>query len=267
MIPSKFEYLSPTSVEETISLLQQHGDDAKVLAGGHSLIPLMKLRLAAPAVIVDIGRVPGLSYVKKQGGGASVGAMTTHRDVSSAGLGLVSSIARVVGDPQVRARGTIGGSLAHGDAASDLPSAIVALEAILVAEGPKGKREIKAKDFFKDFLETELQPDELLVEIRLPALGGSHNYQKFNKRAQDWAIVGAAAVKVDGGYRVALTNMGTTPIRATGVEQALAGGASVADAAERAAEGTSPSSDINATTEYRQHLARVLVRRALEAAS
>jgi len=263
MIPRAFEYFSPTSLEEVVSLLSQHGDDAKVLAGGHSLLPLMKLRLASPEVLVDIGRVPGLSYVKEHDGGYAIGALTTHRDVSAAGIPLVSVVADVVGDPQVRARGTIGGSLAHGDPASDLPTAMVALEATMVAQGPKGRREMAASDFFVDFLETALQPDEVLVEVRVPKASGGFDYQKFNRRAQDWAIVGVAAAKVDGGFRVALTNMGTTPVRARAVEDALASGESITDAAERAAEGTSPSGDINASPEFRQHLARVLTRRAL----
>jgi aerobic carbon-monoxide dehydrogenase medium subunit len=266
VIPAPFEYRSPESIEEAISLLQEHGEDAKLLAGGHSLLPLMKLRLATPAVLIDLGRIPGLSYVRDEGGRTAIGAMTPHADVERAGLGFLSDVAGVVGDPQVRNRGTIGGSLAHGDPASDLPCALLALEGTLVAQGPDGRREIPVASFFKDFLETALRPDEVIVEVVVPATQGGY-YQKFNKRASDWAIVGAAAVKVDGSFRVALTNMGATPIRATAVEEALAGGASISDAAQHASDGTSPSGDINATPEYRQHLARVLTRRALEAAS
>lgn len=267
MIPAQFEYFAPESLDEAISLLHQHGDEAKLLAGGHSLLPLMKLRLATPGVLIDLGRVPGLSYIRNENGSTAIGALTRHVDVEKAGLGLVSSVAGVVGDPQVRNRGTIGGSIAHGDSASDLPTALLALDGTMVAQGPNGRREIAARDFFVGFLETALQPDEVLVELRVPQVAGGHNYQKFNKRAADWAIVGVAAVKANGGFHVALTNMGPTPIRATAVEQALAGGASIAEAAEQATEGTSPSGDINATPEYRQHLARVLTRRALEAAS
>ena len=267
MIPPQFDYAAPESVDEAIALLTQHGDEAKLLAGGHSLIPLMKLRLAAPGVLIDLGRIGDLSYIKEDGGQVAIGAMTTHNDVMGAGLGLISDVAGKVGDAQVRNRGTLGGSLAHGDPASDLPSALLAVEGTLVAQGPSGRREIPATAFFTDFLETALNPDEVLVEVRVPKATSGHNYQKFNKRSHDWAIVGVAAVKAGDGFRVALTNMGSTPLRARGVEEALAGGASIADAAERAAEGTSPSGDINATPEYREHLARVLTRRALEAAS
>jgi carbon-monoxide dehydrogenase medium subunit len=266
MIPRAFEYFAPESLEEAISLLSEQGDEAKLLAGGHSLVPLMKLRLASPSALIDLGRVPGLSYVREERGMTAIGAMTRHVEVHKAGLGLLSTVAGVVGDPQVRARGTIGGSLAHGDPASDLPTALLALDGMLVAQGPEGKREIRASDFFVDFLETALRPDEVLVEVRVPS-SGAFNYQKFNKRASDWAIVGVAAVKVNGNVNVGLTNMGTTALRATAVEQALRSGASVEDAAEQAAEGTSPSADINASVEYRRHLARVLTKRALVAAS
>ena len=267
MIPPPFEYFAPGSLDEAIALLTEHGDDAKVLAGGHSLIPLMKLRLASPAVLVDLGRIPDLSYVREEGDSVAIGAMTTHAEVHRAGLGLLSAVAGVVGDAQVRNRGTIGGSLAHGDPASDLPAAVLALEATIVTQGPNGRREFPATEFFVDFLQCAHDPDEIVVEVRVPRPTGGFDYQKFNKRAQDWAIVGVAAVRVDGGFRVALTNMGATPLRATAVEEALAGGASIEEAAQRAAEGTSPSGDINATPEYREHLARVLTRRALQAAS
>ena len=192
--------------------------------------------------------------------------MTTHRSLEQAGLGFVSTVAHVVGDAQVRARGTLGGTLAHGDPASDLPAAMLALDAVMVAQGPSGRREIPAAEFFVDFLETALGPDEVLVEVRFPA-GAQGSYQKFNKRASDWAIVGAAAVRVNDSTRVALTNMGSIPVRAHAVEQALASGSSLADAAALVVEGTTPSTDFNATAEYRSHLARVLTRRALEAAS
>ena len=265
MIPASFEYFAPTTLEEALSLLREHGDEAKVLAGGHSLIPLMKLRLASPTVLVDIGRIADLAYVRDDGGRYAIGAMTRHRDVATSAVPLVSAVANVVGDAQVRARGTIGGSLAHGDPASDLPSALLALDGVLVIQGAGGRREVAASDFFVDFLETAVGPDEILVEVQVPKASGGFDYQKFNKRGQDWAIVGVAAVRLNGGVHVGLTNMGSTPLRARATEEALAGGASVDDAAAKAAEGTTPPSDINATAEYRQHLARVLTRRALEA--
>jgi carbon-monoxide dehydrogenase medium subunit len=271
VIPAVFDYVRAGSVEEAISLLTEHGDEAKLLAGGHSLLPLMKLRLATPAVIIDVGPITELSYIRDGGDHVAVGALTRHRDLeTSALLGqavpVLAQAASLVGDPQVRHRGTIGGSIAHGDPASDLPAIVLALGATLVAQGPGGTREIAATDFFQGFLETALAPDEVLTEIRVPkASVGS--YQKFNRRAQDWAIVGACVARVDGGPTgVSLVNMASIPVRAVAVEQALAGGAGAAAAAELAAEGAEPSDDLNATTEFRQHLARVLVRRALEEA-
>ena len=272
MIPAAFDYVRAGSAEEAISALAEHGDDAKLLAGGMSLLPLMKLRLSTPAVLVDIGRVRDLSYVRDAGDHLAVGALTRHRDLeTSALLGEqcqpLRAVAAEVGDNQVRHRGTIGGSVAHGDPASDLPALLVALDATFAVRGLGGERTVGAAGFSRGFLETCLEPDELVTEIRVPKLpGAGFSYQKFNRRAQDWATVGAMAVR-NGGTRVALVNMGSTPIRATGVEEAMAGGASPAEAAERAAEGTDPPSDLNATPEYREHLARVLVRRALEAAS
>ena len=271
MIPAAFEYVRASSAEEAVALLQEHGDEAKLLAGGHSLLPLMKLRLATPAVLVDVGRVRELSYVRDAGDHVAVGALTRHRDLEidetlQREVPIISRVASLVGDPQVRHRGTIGGSIAHGDPASDLPAAVLALGATLVARGPDGTREIAATEFFRGFLETALAPDELLTEVRLPTVAGAGwSYQKFHRRAQDWATVGVAAVR-NGVTGVALVNMGSVPLRATAVEQALRGGASVADAAEHATEGTEPPADLNASTEYRQHLARVLVRRALEEA-
>ena len=271
MIPAKFEYLRAASAGEAVSLLQEHGDEAKLLAGGHSLLPLMKLRLATPAVLVDVGRVRELSYVRDAGDHVAIGALTRHRDLETDStlqreVPILSRVAGLVGDPQVRHRGTIGGSIAHGDPASDLPAVVLALGGTLVAQGPSGSREIAATEFFRGFLETALAPDELLTEIRLPKVAGAGwSYQKFNRRAQDWAIVGVAAVR-NGTTGVALVNMGSMPLRASAVESALAGGASAADAAQHAAEGTEPPSDLNAGPEYREHLARVLVRRALEEA-
>ncbi|MCZ7526137.1 MAG: xanthine dehydrogenase family protein subunit M [Acidimicrobiia bacterium] len=271
MIPAPFDYVRAGSAEEAVALLGEHGDDAKLLAGGMSLLPLMKLRLATPAVLVDVGRVRDLSYVRDGGDHVAVGALTRHRDLETSELlarecPVLASVAAQVGDPQVRHRGTIGGSVAHADPASDLPATLLALDATCVVRGPAGERELPATELFLGFLETALAPDELLVELRVPKIpGAGFSYQKFNRRAQDWAMVGAVAVR-NGATRVALVNMGTTPLRARGVEEALAGGASPAEAAERAAEGTEPSTDVNASAEYREHLARVLVRRALEAA-
>lgn len=272
MIPAPFEYVRARSAEEAVSLLVEHGDEAKLLAGGHSLLPLMKLRLATPAVLVDVGRVRELSYVEDRGDHVAVGALTRHRDLETSALllqevPLLSAAAATVGDPQVRHRGTLGGSLAHGDPASDLPAVALAVGATLVARGPRGERTIPAGEFFNGFLETALRPDELLTEVRLPKLAGvGWAFEKFTRRSQDWAIVGVAAVR-NGTTGVALVNMGSTPLRATAVEQALTSGASVVDAAAVADEGTEPPADLNASTEYRRHLARVLVRRALERAA
>jgi carbon-monoxide dehydrogenase medium subunit len=271
VIPAAFEYSRAGSADEAVSLLSQHGDDAKILAGGHSLLPLMKLRLASPAMLIDVGPVKDLSYIKDGGDHIAIGALTRHREVETSDLlkqqvPLLAHAASQVGDPQVRHRGTLGGSLAHSDPASDLPAVVLALGGTLVARSSRGERTIAAGDFFTGFLESALAPDELLTEIRVPKFpGAGWSFQKFNRRAQDWAIVGVAAVR-NGNTGIALVNMGSTPVRASAVEQALAGGASAADAAQRAADGTSPSADLNASVEYRQHLARVLVRRALEEA-
>jgi carbon-monoxide dehydrogenase medium subunit len=270
VIPAAFDYVRVASADEAIAQLQQHGEDAKLLAGGMSLLPLMKLRLAVPAVLVDVGRVRELSFVRDGGDSIAIGPLTRHRDLEmndllAAECGVLRAVAAEVGDNQVRHRGTIGGSVAHGDPASDLPAVLLALDATFVARGPDGDREIPAATFFEGFLETALGATELLVEIRVPKAGPtSFAYEKFNRRAQDWAIVGALAARANGSTRVALVNMGPTPLRARGVEQALAGGATPAAAAEHAAEGTEPSADLNATPEFREHLARVLVRRALE---
>jgi carbon-monoxide dehydrogenase medium subunit len=272
VIPAAFDYVRAGSTEEAVALLIEHGDEAKLLAGGHSLLPLMKLRLATPTVLIDIGRVKDLSYIEERGNDIAIGALARHHDLEISPLlkkqvPLLSFTAHQVGDPQVRHRGTLGGTLAHGDPASDLPAAVLALDGTLVAQGPSGRREIAASDFFRGFLETALAPDEMLVEIRVPKVpGAGWSFQKFNRRAQDWAIVGVAAV-LNGHAGIALVNMGSTPLRASAVEDALAGGASPSDAAAAADEGTDPPSDINATSEYRRHLATVLVRRALEEAT
>ena len=273
MIPAPFDYVRATSAEEAISLIGEHGEDAKFIAGGHSLLPLMKLRLAQPSVLVDIGRVQDLSYIRDAGDHVAIGALTRHRDVETSELlaehaPLLRHAASHVGDPQVRHRGTIGGSIAHADSASDLPATTLALGATYVAQGPNGTREIAATDFYQGFLESALNPDEMLTEIRIPKMqGAGWSFQKFNRRAQDWAIVGVAAWRRNGSSGVALVNMGSTPILATSVSAALSSGASIADAAALAAAEAEPQNDLNASVEYRTHLAKVLVRRALEEAS
>ena len=273
MIPAAFDYVRAGSAAEAISLIGQHGDEAKFLAGGHSLLPLMKLRLAAPSVLVDIGRVSDLSYIRDGGDHIAIGALTRHMDVETSSMlkehaPLLANAAGYVGDPQVRHRGTIGGSIAHADPASDLPATTLALGATYVAQGPNGTREIAAGDFYQGFLESALAPDEMLTEIRVPKMqGAGWSFQEFNRRAQDWAIVGVAAWRRNGDSGVALVNMGSTPILASSVSGALAQGASVSDAAQLAAEEAEPQNDLNASPEYRVHLAKVLVRRALEEAS
>ncbi|MGH3088686.1 MAG: FAD binding domain-containing protein [Rubrobacteraceae bacterium] len=279
MIPLKFDYEVAESAAHAVELLGQHGDEAKLLAGGHSLLPIMKLRLAAPTVLVDLGRVSDLNYVRDEGDKLAIGAMTRHTDAEHNDLlknecGIVAYTASLVGDPQVRHRGTIGGSLAHGDAASDLPGVMLALDAEFTITGSGGERTLAAADFFEDYLMTALAPDEVLTEVRVPKLGGAGwSYQKFNRRAQDWAVVGVGAIveRSNGSIssaRIGFTNMASVPIRATAAEQALSGASSdsVAEAANSAAEGTSPSSDIAASSEFRQHLARVLTKRAIEEA-
>lgn len=273
MIPAAFDYKRASSAAEAISLVGQYGDEAKFLAGGHSLIPLMKLRLAQPAMLIDIGRIKDLSYIKDGGDFIAIGALTRHMDVEKSALvikevPLLAHAAGYVGDAQVRHRGTIGGSLAPADSASDLPATTLALGATYVAQGPKGERLIAAADFYKGFLESALNPDEMLTEIRVPKMNGAKwGFEKFNRRAQDWAIVGVAAWRSKDASGVALVNMGSTPILATSVSDALKSGASVADAAEKAAAEAEPQDDLNASSEYRVHLAKVLVRRALEKAT
>ena len=273
MIPTAFEYKRASSADEAISLISQYGDEAKFLAGGHSLIPLMKLRLAQPTMLVDIGRVKDLSYIKDAGDHIAIGALTRHMDVEKSPVliqhvPLLAHAAGYVGDAQVRHRGTIGGSIAHADAASDLTATTLALGATYVVQGPNGKREIAAKYFYKGFLESALAADEMLVEIKVPKMNGAGwSFQKFNRRAQDWAIVGVAAWRSNSASGVALVNMGSTPVLAGAVSSALAKGASVADAAAHAADDAEPQADLNASVEYRTHLAKVLVRRALEQAS
>jgi aerobic carbon-monoxide dehydrogenase medium subunit len=266
MIPAPFEYAAATSRAHALELLAEYGDDAKLLAGGHSLLPMMKLRLATPAVLIDIGRLDDLAGVTADGDELIIGATTRHADLAASELvkteaPLLAHAAAQVGDPQIRHRGTIGGSLSHADPAADLPMALVALGGSVQVEGPGGARVVAADDFFQGYFETALQPDELLTAVRVPRRPGfPWGYQKFVRRSNDWAIVGVAAI--DG--RVALANMGATPLRARAVEEALAGGASPAQAAQHAAEGTSPGEDMHADRAYRVHLAQVLTRRALE---
>jgi len=268
VIPASFSYVRAESADDAVALLAEYGDDAKLIAGGHSLLPLMKLRLATPSVLVDVARVADLTYVSDGGDHVAIGGLTRHHDVETNPLvrdavPILGHAAGQVGDPQVRHRGTLGGSLAHGDPASDLPAVVLALGGTIVARGPQGERTISADDFFVDFLETALAPDEVITEVRVPKTNGAGwAFEKFNRRAQDWAIVGVAAV---GGPNpgVALVNMGSKPLRAVTVEEALRAGASPEAAAAHAADGTEPTADLNASVEYRQHLARVLVRRAL----
>jgi aerobic carbon-monoxide dehydrogenase medium subunit len=270
VIPPAFTYRRATSVDEALGLAAEYGEDAKYLAGGHSLLPLMKLRFASPAVLIDLGRVAELSYVRDEGTYVAIGALTRHHDVQNspllaADIPLLAHTASQVGDPQIRHRGTIGGSVAHGDAASDLPAALLALDATFVARGPSGTRSVPSSEFFRGIFETALEPGELLTEIQVPKPGkpAAWSFQKFTKRAIDWAIVGVAVQ----GNAIALINMGSVPMRAAAAEAALASGASIADAAALAAEGTSAGSDIHASKAYREHLARVLVKRALEEAA
>lgn len=268
MIPAPFDYVRADSAEQALALLAEHGDDAKILAGGQSLLPILKLRLANPAVLVDISRLDDLAYVRVEGDEVAIGAVTRHCDVVDSEVlrleaPLLAHVAGLVGDRQIRHRGTFGGSLVHGDAAADLPSAVLALGGTFVVQGPGGTREVPASDFFRSHFETAVGPDELLVEVRVPRSAGvGWAYEKFVRRANDWAIVGVAAV----GGRVSLANMGPTPLRATATEQALADGASVYDAAALADQGSAPMEDMHATPDYRRHLVRVLTERALTTA-
>jgi carbon-monoxide dehydrogenase medium subunit len=277
VIPSAFDYERAESAQHAVQLLGELGEDAKVLAGGHSLIPLMRLRLAAPSTLVDIGKVDELAYVRDAGDHIAIGALTRHETVQRDATvrehaPLLSYASGLVGDPQVRHRGTIGGASAHGDPASDIPSTLVALGATFVVRGASGERTVSAPDFFRGLFEVDVAPHELLTEVRVPKTGGAGwSYQKFNHRAQDWATVGVAALvdRSNGSAShaaVALTSMGEVPIRAAAVEAALAAGASPADAAEEAAQGTSPVSDPFGSSEYRRALSKILTRRALEEA-
>jgi aerobic carbon-monoxide dehydrogenase medium subunit len=267
VIPAAFDYQVADSVEHATELLGRYGGDAKVLAGGQSLLPLLKLRVTDVPALVDIGRIPDLAYVREDGDAIAIGALTRYSELEhdeslASACPLLHKACGEVGDPQVRHMGTIGGACAHGDPASDVPTALLALEGELVTSAG---RTIAAADFFTDVFTTALEPTEVLTEVRVPKTSGGWAYEKFHPRAQDWAIVGVA-VSTNGGTRVALTNMGPTALRATAVEEALAGGADPATAAQHATEGTEPIDDPFATAEYRRHLAPILVRRALEEA-
>jgi carbon-monoxide dehydrogenase medium subunit len=278
MIPAAFDYEVAESAEHAIALLGER-EDTKLLAGGHSLIPAMKLRLARPALLVDIGRLADLAYVKDAGESIAIGALTRHQDVRDAALlrehcPIVAHAAGLIGDPQVRHRGTIGGTLAHGDPASDLPAVILALDAELVVRGAGGERTIAASEFFTGVFTAAIGTSEMLVEVRVPKLGASSgwSYLKMSRRAQDWATVAVAAVVERsngslGKASIGLTNMGGTPLRAAAAEEAIAGGATVEDAARLVAQGTDPPSDHTASADFRRHLAEVLGRRALEEAA
>ncbi len=273
MIPAPFEYERVEFVDEAIQLLSDNAD-AKILAGGHSLLPLMRLRLARPSMLVDITRIADLSYIREEADEIAIGALSRHHDLATSevlqdGCPIVAYAASGIGDPQVRHVGTIGGSCAHADPASDLPTVLLALGANLVVRAPAGQvRSVPAKRFFRGLFEPDLAGNEVLTEIRLPKTGSrGWSYLKYHRRAMDWALVGVAALAPNGeGAAVALTNMSDRPMRATGVEEALAGGADPATASARAAEGTSPPSDAFASAEYRQELVKVIARRALEEA-
>jgi carbon-monoxide dehydrogenase medium subunit len=281
MIPSGFDYVAPATIDEAVAALAQAGEDAKVIAGGQSLMPVLRLRLAAPTTVVDLGRIDELRGVREDGGDLVIAAMTTYYDllrdplVGTHAL-LLAEATRTVADPQIRHRGTLGGSLAHADPAGDLSASVLALDATLTVAGPSGRRSIPASEFFVDYFTTELQPDEILTEIRIPKhTGWAARYEKFHRVAQSWSIVAVAAtVEVDGGVirqaRVALTNMVSVPVRARGVEDALIGQSAgpevIRAAAEHAAEGIDPMSDGNADADYRSHLAKVLTRRAVATA-
>jgi carbon-monoxide dehydrogenase medium subunit len=283
MIPAAFDYARPSSIDEALQAIAAGGEDVKILAGGQSLIPVMRLRLAAPSTVVDLGRVQELRGVRDDGDAIVIGAMTTHAAVLEDPLikqhaPLIAEATETVADRQVRHRGTFGGALAHADPAGDLPAVALALDAEFVIVGPNGRRTVPARDFFVDYLTTALEDGELLVEVRIPKLPGDWgmHYEKFNRVAQAWSIVAVAAVvRRENGHiaeaRIGLTNMGPTPLRATAAEQALAGAAAsadaVAEAASHAAEGTEPSSDLNAQADYRRHLAQVLTRRAVSLAA
>ena len=280
MIPAAFDYVVPRTLPEAVAELVKHGQEAKVLAGGHSLIPLMKLRLATPSFLVDIGRINNLNYIREEDGHIAIGALTTHHDIEfsellRSKLPLLSSAASQIGDPQVRNRGTIGGAASHADPFGDFPACLLALDAEFKVVGPRGERSIPARDFFVDTFTSALEPNEVVREIRIatPPSGSRGTYLKFSRRSQDWAIVAVAAQVTVSGHDVSqvaigLTGMGNRPFRASAVEQSLRGTAAhdedIRNASERAADGTDPPQDLNGSPDYRRHLAQVLTRRALE---
>ena len=280
MYPMPFDYEVAESVDHAIDLLGEHGDESKLIAGGHSLIPLMRLRLAAPTVLIDLDRLEDLRYVREEEDHLAIGALTRHRQVLNNPLvqehcGILSFTAGLLGDPSVQHRGTIGGALAHGDPSGDLPNVVATLGAELDIKGPDGERTVRAADFFQDYFVTDLDEQEVVTEVRVPKLGPNTgwSYKKFSRRSQDWAIVGVAAVveKSNGSIdsaRVGLTSMGPTPVRAGAVEEALAGASpdGVAEATDAADDGTEPASDDAASAEFRRHLARVWTQRAVEEA-
>jgi carbon-monoxide dehydrogenase medium subunit len=283
MYPAQFDYHTPGSIKEALDLLGKHKDDAKLLAGGHSLLPAMKFRLARPAHLVDLRKVPGLSGIKEEGGTLVIGAMTTHYAVESSAVvkskcAVLGQTAALVGDPMVRNMGTIGGSLAHADPAADYPATAIAVGAELVAEGPKGKRTIKVDDFFKGLMTTAVGADEILTEVRVPALAANQSaaYMKFPHPASRFAVVGVAAVlTIDGGKctkaSIGITGAGTHAVRAKGVEAALAGkpldAASIAAAADKAPDGVDVQADLQGSVDYKKHLLKVFAKRAIEAAA
>jgi aerobic carbon-monoxide dehydrogenase medium subunit len=277
VIPPEFDYVAPDTLDEALQALSGGGEDAKILAGGHSLLPLMKLRLAAPTLLVDLRKIPGLRGVQRDNGQWRIGAMTRHADLQgNADLGPLGQATALIADQQVRNRGTIGGSLVHGDPASDLPTVFLACEGSLTVAGSGGTREVAAADMFQDYLTTAVGEAEIVTEIRLPSFDDwGSSYLKFTRRAEDWAMVAVLAMVKKAGdgsiedVRIALTNMGSTPLRASAAEDALRGKGTdaIAAAAEQAAEGTDPPGDLNATPDYKRHLARVLTRRALEEAA
>jgi aerobic carbon-monoxide dehydrogenase medium subunit len=278
LIPAEFDYVAPGSLDEALAALSEGGEDAKILAGGHSLIPLMKLRLAAPSLLVDLRRVEELKSVSRESGVLRFGALVRHHEVATGGYGLPSAAAATIADQQVRNMGTIGGTIAHGDPASDLPGILLAHEGSVIIRSASGEREVAGADFFEDYLTTVVAEDEIVTEIRLPAMEGyGYGYEKFNRRQEDWAMVAVSALIKKGGdgtcadVRVGLTHMSSVPLRATAVEDALRGqplnADTIAAAAENAAEGTDPPADLNASQDYKRHLARVLCKRALTTAS
>jgi carbon-monoxide dehydrogenase medium subunit len=276
MYPANFAYKRPSTVDEAIALLAKHGDEAKLLAGGHSLIPAMKLRLAQPKVVVDIGRIANLSYIRDAGASIAIGAMTTHQEIEASTLlrdrsPLLADVAAHIGDVQVRNKGTIGGSLAHADPAADYPAAILALDAEIDLVSPRGTRTVKAGAFFVDLLQTAIAPDEILVEIRVPATAKTVAYVKTEQKASGFALAGVAVVIGAGGVRVGVTGIAAKAYRATAVEQALAGQtaptvAAIALAASHAADGVEALGDIHASREFRAQLAQVNTKRAIEQA-